>query len=137
ASPNRKSRFHSEAGRLMPLDAWLRLPLTATERLLHLDRQRPWIVPSAIHRIEQIMRPDWRVLELGSGASTGWLAKRAGSVVSCETNREWYEEVTKQSSADVRFMHQEELLNFVGLQPEASYDLVIVDCSGDRFNLLE
>jgi hypothetical protein len=137
ASPHRKSRFHTESGTLMPLDAWLRVPLTVVERILHLDRNRPWIVPSAIHRLDQIMKPDWRVLELGAGASTGWLAARAANVLSFETSRDWYEEVIKRCNADIRHVGQEELSGAIRGQAPGSFDLVIIDCSGDRFGLIE
>lgn len=34
------------------------------------------------------------VFEYGSGASTIWLAKRAGKVISIEHNKEWYEKIS-------------------------------------------
>jgi hypothetical protein len=121
----------------MPLDAWLRLPLTASERVLHLDRNRPWLVPSALPRLEQILNRDWSVLELGAGASTAWLAARTKRVLSCETSFEWFQEVSKRCSVDIRHMPQGELVNFLDQQDKEAYDLIIIDCSGDRFPLID
>jgi hypothetical protein len=52
--------------------------------------------PSALDRAsgnrlaEAADRSDWSVLELGSGRSTPWLARRAGRVLSFEDNEFWH-----------------------------------------------
>lgn len=49
----------------------------------------PWITPLAIAFFEGILKPEFRVLEHGSGGSTLWLAERVSEVVSVETNEKW------------------------------------------------
>jgi SAM-dependent methyltransferase len=120
----------------MPFSAWVRLPLTILERLLAFDKKRPWIVPSAVRRLDQITRPNWRVLELGSGYSTAWLKSRVGELVSCETDASWCEELRQKVDADIRLMQIEQVPAFLESQTPQSYDLVFVDCSGDRLRLL-
>jgi len=70
---------------------WLRslFGFQNVEVLINLDV--PWWPYSAAERIEEFLlhKPSPRVFEWGSGASTIWLANRAGSVVSVEHDQEW------------------------------------------------
>jgi len=52
----------------------------------------PWWTLKATEAVDAFLksRPDARVFEYGSGASTFWLAKRAGTVVSVEHDADWY-----------------------------------------------
>lgn len=50
----------------------------------------PWLVFDAQERLEGLIGKDTRVFEWGSGISTVWLARRAGTVVSVEYDPEWY-----------------------------------------------
>jgi methyltransferase family protein len=53
-----------------------------------------WSYP-AMRRVEGFLsdHPDARIFEYGAGASTAWLAKRAGQVDSVEHDTEWVENV--------------------------------------------
>src|SRR5262245_31612510 len=53
-----------------------------------------WCYP-AMRRVEEFLaeRPGARVFEYGAGASTAWLARRAGEVHSVEHDVEWAERV--------------------------------------------
>ena len=55
----------------------------------------PWWTFTASDEVQRFLRqrPDARVFEWGSGASTVWLAKRATSVVSVEHDASWAEAV--------------------------------------------
>ncbi|MCG3268811.1 class I SAM-dependent methyltransferase [Yoonia sp. I 8.24] len=61
--------------------------------LIHLEL--PWWTFDAIEAVDEILaaRPDARVLEWGSGASTLWLAARAKQVTSIEHDLDWAREV--------------------------------------------
>jgi precorrin-6B methylase 2 len=58
----------------------------------------PWWTFAAIDEADRFLgsRPSSRVLEYGSGASTIWLARRAGSVISIEHDAAWYSVVSKR-----------------------------------------
>ena len=74
---------------------WLR-SLSAIHDLDELVRlDVPWWTYGAIEKVEAFLaeRPGARVFEFGSGASTVWLAKRAGSVRSVEHHAGWFERV--------------------------------------------
>lgn len=61
---------------------------------------KPWIGARAVIQFEQLLKPDMRVLEFGSGGSTLWLGKLVRDVVSIETDQKWYEAVSKQAAAN-------------------------------------
>jgi hypothetical protein len=70
---------------------WLRslLSIYDLEDLLRYDV--PWWTFDASDRVARFLaaRPQARVFEWGSGASTVWLSRRAGSVTSIEHDAEW------------------------------------------------
>ena len=128
----RESLRHTARGR-MPLSAWLRLPAARVRARLGRRPERPWIVPAAIGWLGRRMRRDWRVLELGSGRSTVWLAQRAASVLAFEDNEQWLQRARGLLAAaglanvDLRGLPVERFVEEVEALEEASYDLVVVD----------
>jgi hypothetical protein len=74
---------------------WLRslFAIHDIEDMIALDL--PWWSMQAMDEVDAFLRahPGARVFEYGSGASTVWLAKRAGSVVSVEHDEHWAGEV--------------------------------------------
>lgn len=77
---------------------WLRslFAIHDIDDMLHLDL--PWWTFGAIDEVERFLscRPGARVFEYGSGASTIWLARRAGRVTSIEHDPVWYSIVRKR-----------------------------------------
>ena len=65
------------------------------EDLSYLDL--PWWSYAAIRRIEEFLRgrPEAKVFEFGAGASTTWLARRAGTVISVEHDTEFATTVSR------------------------------------------
>ena len=59
-------------------------------------RTAPWLPENAIALLDQLIQPDWKIIETGSGASTIWFAKRASSVLSFEHKTEWAEIVMRK-----------------------------------------
>ena len=68
------------------LNTWQRSTLTPS-----LVKPIPWMHPAAVCYLESLLRPDWHVLEHGSGGSTLWLAERVAHVTSVEDRMEWYQ----------------------------------------------
>ncbi|GAB3196859.1 hypothetical protein GCM10027062_07060 [Nocardioides hungaricus] len=70
---------------------WVRswLAIHDLDDMLRLDV--PWWTFAAADEVDAFLRdrPDARVLEWGSGASTVWLSRRAGAVVSVEHDPRW------------------------------------------------
>lgn len=89
----RRSRFHTEAGDACGLSSlpqvipsgltWLRARLTGRYAA------EPWWVWEATRFLDSRLAPSDRVLEVGGGNSTLWLAERCGLVASIEESTEW------------------------------------------------
>ncbi len=132
APGRRAGRFHTARGP-MGLSGWLRLPAALLRARLGRVPERPWIVPAAVGWLGRRARRDWRVLELGSGRSTVWLARRAGSVLSFEDNEHWLARAQELlvaagvENAEVRHLPVEHLAAEVEAMPDESFDLVVID----------
>jgi predicted O-methyltransferase YrrM len=57
----------------------------------------PWLAPKVVQYLENLIKPDWEIIEHGSGGSTLWFAQRAKCVRAFENNRKWREIVAKQA----------------------------------------
>lgn len=93
----RKSRLHDEKGNRVTLGGLIYAPLAlwsaAAKRLWGHRPCRPMISYRAQAVLAARMRPDWQVVEFGSGMSTPWLAARCGTLVSFEDDPQWAERV--------------------------------------------
>jgi hypothetical protein len=69
-----------------------------TERMVALDC--PWWNVAATRAVERFLaaRPGAQVFEYGAGASTIWLARRAGRVVSVEHDPDWFGRFRRQQA---------------------------------------
>lgn len=78
-----------------PTSRWLRslFAIYDIDDLVHLDAA--WWTFEAIEYVDAFLkdRTNARVFEWGSGASTIWLAKRAGEVISVEHDQDWADQV--------------------------------------------
>jgi predicted O-methyltransferase YrrM len=108
----------------------------ATDRLrLEVDQRRhpedPWFTREAVRVLAQLLRPDDRCFEWGSGRSTRWLATRTASIRSIEHDPEWLArvrtELADQPNACVERVTAT-LPEYAGtIASESSLDVVIVD----------
>jgi hypothetical protein len=67
-----------------------RVRLAAHERL---HAGEPWLTGQAVQLLEQLLRPEDRTFEWGSGRSTSWFASRTASVHSVEHEAAWHARV--------------------------------------------
>jgi ubiquinone/menaquinone biosynthesis C-methylase UbiE len=128
----RAGRFHTARGP-MGLAGWLRYPAAWLRAKRGRVPERPWIVPAAIGWLGRRIRPDWSVLELGSGRSTVWFARRAGRVISLEDNEYWAGATRERLeraglvNVELRLKEVEDFPREVESLPDAAFDLVVVD----------
>ena len=128
----RASRFHTARGP-MPPSAWIRLPTARLRARRGHTPERPWIVPAAIGWLRRRIRPNWRVLELGAGRSTVWLARRAGAVLSFEDDERWLGWTRERlaqlgtTNVELREMAVERFASEVARLPDDAFDLILVD----------
>ena len=127
-----RSRYQSARGP-MSLSGWLRLPAARLRARRGSVPERPWIVPAAVGWLGRRMRREWNVLELGSGRSTVWLARRAGSVVSFEDNEFWIDRAREMvaeaglENAELRALPVQSFAPELASLPDDSVDLLVVD----------
>jgi len=135
ASEARSSRFHDENNRFMGLDQFRHLPqsfgMKVATRLFGRHPRQPWWPYPAVRAISALVRPDWKVLEFGSGRSTVWLAQRCAEVVSIESTPVWAAFVQKQvegCSGEVRVI-QRDLESYADTSDfaDASFDFCVID----------
>lgn len=128
----RESLCHTARGP-MPLSGWLHLPAIRIRNKLRLEPERPWIVPAATGWLRRRIRRSWLVLELGSGRSTVWYAKRSARVLSFEDNEDWLERARERlaragiRNAEIRSVPIERFVPEVAALDDDAYDLVVVD----------
>ena len=97
------------AGATSRLARWARslFAIYRIDDMIRLDL--PWWTFEAIDRTNAFLerRPSARVFEYGSGASTIWLARRAGAITSVEHDPSWYDLVRGKTAAydNVRLLH--------------------------------
>lgn len=57
----------------------------------------PWLHPSVVSYLDNLIQREWEILEHGSGGSTLWLAERAHRVTSIEVNPQYYDALSKRT----------------------------------------
>lgn len=128
----KRSRHHTVRGP-MPASAWLRLPAARLRARLGLVPERPWIVPASIGWLRRRIRPDWSILELGSGRSTAWFGKRCGRLVTLEDNEYWADRTRERiaelglRNIEVRVLPVDGFPAEVASLPDESFDLLVLD----------
>lgn len=136
ADANRKSRLHDMAGNRLSLASLPSTPIAVLDMLLRLGgrrRMQPWISYRAASDIKHLLRPEWRVLEFGAGASTVWFAKRVSFVLSIEANHDWYEWVCRQlesqglTNVEVRLRQEHNAYSAAVNRDDGLFDLALID----------
>lgn len=97
----------------------------------------PWMTYPFIYFLETRIQQNMKVFEYGCGSSTLWWSRHVQSVISCEHDKEWYEEYRKIVPSNVTLCH-------IGLTYGGQYskkvseyveefDIVVID-GRDRVN---
>ena len=117
----------------MPLRAWAQLPLAVATRLARRQSQAPWIVPDAVSYLARIIGRDAHVLEVGSGWSTIWYARRCGRLISLEHDPGWYAKVKKDlarsgiDNCDLHLVERAAMPETVARLEDGELDVVVID----------
>jgi predicted O-methyltransferase YrrM len=85
----------------------------------------PWLSPASINFLSDLIRPEWKVLEHGSGGSTLWFAGLVAHVTSVESDPRWHEEIARRELINVRSI----LLKSHDKLPvlKGPFDLMLID----------
>lgn len=95
---------------------------------------KPWLPNSLLIRLNEIIQPNHRVFEWGSGGSTVWFARRAKEVYSIEHDPSWHKKVGQQlkrnrlnnvslSRIPISPAYWESIVEY----PDRFFDIVLVD----------
>ena len=139
---DRPTRFHDERGNAVSPGGYLYMPIslvtTLFNRAFGYYPATPWLSYRAQRHIAHLLRPDWTVLEFGSGMSTAWFARRCRTVYSFEHNPAWHARITsylaeRNLSNVCYFLRDQSRYSDLSLFPEAFFDFVLVDgiCRAD------
>lgn len=135
--PLNKSRFHDEKGNRIDIAGLAFFPRCLASTLWRMATGRrpaqPWLSYRAAREFARFLNPQTsRVLEFGSGMSTLWFARKAGHVVSLESDPLWFDMMNSEiarrglNNVDYRKIPTRDFSR--GLDcPDASFDLVLVD----------
>jgi len=137
ATPGRATRLHTARNELVPLLPALTrdLPVLVARRLLRRAPTEPWLARDAVSFLRTAIRADWDILEIGSGASTTWYARRARRVIAIESDPVWHRHVAGSlaghPNATVEAVAANDFPTRIAREPDESFDLVVVDGSED------
>jgi len=101
-------------------------------KLFGYRQKRPWLGYRAVKRLDEIIKPDSRILEFGSGMSSLFFARRCRQLVTVESDPAWYEQMRRLISeqgfgnVDCRLRGVDDYTTHADLT-ERSFDLVVVD----------
>lgn len=79
----------------------------------------PWLPPPAIERLEQIVTPEFDILEHGGGGSSVWFAERARTVTTMEHDSHWIKALIDLSLDNLMLTET--------VETEKRYDLFLID----------
>jgi len=95
----------------------------------------PWLSYGAIISIEQMLKPEHNVLELGSGGSTIFFSRRCNSVRSYDLDERWVKKVRAvlPEPSNVSFIYGKEeiLIESIRKEPDEYYDWILGDIGGN------
>ena len=80
----------------------------------------PYLHPDVVEFMDEIISPDFEIMEHGSGGSTLWFAQRCKSVLAVERNEEWNKAVRRKAPNNVTVIKGDDI------QP-GEYDLILID----------
>lgn len=90
----------------------------------------PWITPESIHVLDQYIKPEMSVLEIGSGGSTIYFAERCKYVLSFENLWPWYlkiKEIAFHSYPNVELHFVKDISEIVAKLGSKKFDIALVD----------
>ena len=132
----RKTRLHTYSGHRIDIGGLAYLPRSlwsiAILKIFGYHQRVPWLGYRAVRHLDGLIRPDWRVLEFGSGMSSLFFARRCDRLISVESDPSWYTQMGRLftrlgiANVDYRLREADDYAEHPDL-PDQSFDLVVVD----------
>ncbi len=90
----RRTRIHTYGGKCLDIGGFAYLPHAVWSavalKAFGYWTKSPWLSYRGVREIDRLIRPEWRVLEFGSGMSSLFFAARCADLVSIESDSDWY-----------------------------------------------
>lgn len=64
-----------------------------------MEYEVPWMTPGAVRKLDELLRPSDQVIEVGTGGSTLFFARRAQSVIGIEPAVDWADIVVRETQS--------------------------------------
>lgn len=132
----RRSRLHTYGGKRLDAGGFAYLPHAVWSavalKVFGYRTKAPWLSYRGVREIDRLVRPDWRVLEFGSGMSSRFFAARCAQLVSIESDADWYErmrptlEAAEGCQVDYRLRSEADYAALDDV-PDSTFDLALVD----------
>ena len=138
---NRISRFHDEKDNRVNFGGMAYAPQAFASAVLRVGfgyrPRQPMVSYRAAKVITQLLTPQSRCVEFGSGMSTTWLAKRCGFLLSVENDAWWHGKVAEMikgpAFGHVRYeLHDPDAFADLSAYDDQSFDFILVD-GWDRY----
>lgn len=101
----------------------------------------PWLPYSCIQFLDQVVAPDFRVLEIGGGSSTLWWLARGHNCTTIETDPVWGDLLRNRAKAHVdQFRYEvveESAISGLLSSLNQTFDIVLNDGHGDRNTIID
>ena len=130
------NRVQDWEGNWPSLYSVLRLPYVLQtylqgKRSAILPKPVPFLVLDAIKRLDKIVRPGMKVLEIGGGNSTLWFLGHGATVTSFDHDSAWVKAIEQAARGSERLQITiamgQKAVSLIGALPDQSYDLALLD----------
>ncbi len=95
------------------------------------ERGVPWLTAESVLRLDVLLTKDMRVLEFGCGGSTLFFSKRCKSVVSYESDKGWFDKISKiiksRRIKNVNLMYFKNREDLQSKFLKGEYDCILID----------
>lgn len=134
----RRSRFHTLRGDLIPRREIISLPFNLILRVLGFERRGPWLCKSAVKELSSLLKDGKhkRVLEIGGGRSTSYFSKRTSFLMTIEEDSEWASRIQHKIT---KGNHEFQLVNsnledwlLSRTKHNMDFDIVLIDGGTDN-----
>ena len=133
----RKTRFHTLRGDLIPKREILTVPIELFLRLIGYQRRGPWLSKSAVREISRLLDDGRhkRVLEIGGGSSTFFFSERVAFLMTIEEDARWAAHIQQKISKEA---NEFQLVNIKlddwlnsRTKENMDFDIVLIDGGSD------
>ena len=133
----RKTRFHTLRGDLIPKREILTVPIELFLRLIGCQRRGPWLSKSAVREISRLLVDGRhnRVLEIGGGSSTFFFSERVAFLMTIKEDARWAAHIQQKISKEA---NEFQLVNIKlddwlnsRTKENMDFDIVLIDGGSD------